>query len=73
MNILLEGLPFSNEVKSALLGEENALRLLLNSIITCETANWNEAVNLYPLNMLGSTRFMELYMDALKWAKKLNY
>lgn len=73
MDKLLEGLPFSIDVKHALLGEENALRQLLNSIINCESANWNEAVNLYPLNMLGSNRFMELYMDSLKWAKKLNY
>ena len=73
MDKLLEGLPFSNDVKQALLGEENALRQLLNSIINCESANWNEAVSVHPLNMLGATRFMELYMESLKWAKKLNY
>ncbi len=73
MNKLLEGLPFSHDVKQALLGEENALRQLLNSIINCESADWNDEIKLYPLNMLGSTRFIELYMESLKWAKKLNY
>ena len=73
MEKVLEGLPFSNDVKQALLGEDNALRQLLDSVIKCESANWNEAITAFPLNKLESNRFMELYMDSLKWAKSLNY
>ena len=73
MEQLLEGLPFSNNVKQALLGEDNALGQLLLFVINFESAKWNKVVNNYPLNMISPARFMELYMESLKWAKRLNY
>jgi len=73
MDQVLEGLPFSNDVKQALLGEKNKLGQLLALVIDCESANLNNSVNSCPLNIISSTRFMELYMESLKWAKRLNY
>ena len=73
MEEVLKGLPFSNEVKQALLGEENAMGQLLNFVIDFETANWNKAMTEYPLNTISSRRLMELYLESLKWAKSLNY
>jgi EAL and modified HD-GYP domain-containing signal transduction protein len=67
MDQVLEGLPLSRNVKEALLGEENELKRLLDFIINCEKANWLE--NQYPLNIIGANKFMNLYSDALKWAK----
>lgn len=73
MDQVLDGLPFSNDVKQALLGEKNQLGQLLISVIACESADINKPINNFPLNTISSTRFMELYMEALKWAKRLNY
>lgn len=73
MDQVLDGLPFSTDVKQALLGERNKLGQLLISVINCEFADLNKPINDCPLNTISSTRFMELYMEALKWAKRLNY
>lgn len=73
MDQVLDGLPFSTDVKQALLGEKNKLGQLLISVINCEFADLNKPINDCPLNTISSTRFMELYMEALKWAKRLNY
>jgi len=73
MTQVLVGLPLSPDVKQALLGEQNALGQLLTFVIDCESAKPDKVVNEYPLNTISSSRYMELYMDSLKWAKRLNY
>ncbi|MDX9873134.1 MAG: HDOD domain-containing protein, partial [Clostridia bacterium] len=69
MEQVLKGLPLSLNVKNALLGIENKQRKLLNLVISWEKADWQEMEAQYPL----SHQFMDLYIEALKWAKKLNY
>ncbi len=73
MGQVLEGLPLSTAVKQALLGEKNALGKLLHFVIDCESFKLNEAIYEHPLNAISASRYMELYMESLKWAKKLNY
>jgi c-di-GMP-related signal transduction protein len=41
MQQILSGLPISEGVQRALLGEHNAFRALLDCVIAGETANWN--------------------------------
>ncbi len=69
MEQVLKGLPLSVNVKNALLGIDNEQRKLLNFIMNWEKAHWEKAEDQYPM----TNKFMELYMEALKWAKKLNY
>jgi len=73
METVLKGLPFSNDVKQALMGEQNEIGQILNFVIDFESAKWNKAANTYPLSTITSTRLMELYMESLKWVKNLNY
>ncbi|HBR02738.1 MAG TPA: diguanylate phosphodiesterase [Ruminiclostridium sp.] len=69
MQQILKGLPLPINVKNALLGIDNEQRKLLKFVINWEKAHWEKAEDQYPM----TSKFMELYMEALKWAKKLNY
>lgn len=69
MEQVLKGLPLSVNVKNALLGIDNEQRKLLNFVMCWEKARWEEAAGYYPM----TNKFMNLYIEALKWAKKLNY
>lgn len=69
MERVLKGLPISVNVKNALLGFDNAQRRLLNFVMNWEKAHWEKAEDQFPM----PNRFMNLYIEALKWAKKLNY
>ena len=73
MEDVLKGLSLSNEVKEALMGEDNDQKKLLDCIIECEKANWSKVENEYPMNRIDAQRFMTMYLDAIKWVKKLNY
>ena len=73
MQQVLDTLPFSDDVKKALMGEQNAFGELLTLIIECESANWKEVNDRPLINVIGASRFTELYMQALEWAQKLHY
>ncbi|SHN52819.1 EAL and HDOD domain-containing protein [Desulfitobacterium chlororespirans] len=69
MEQVLKGLPLSIQVKHALLGAENEQRKLLNFVTAWEKGHWEKAANRFTT----SRKFMELYLEALKWTQKLNY
>ncbi|MFA7502631.1 MAG: HDOD domain-containing protein [Anaerovoracaceae bacterium] len=73
MGAVLATLPLSDAVKHALLGGKNDYRDYLDCVMAFELADWNKALQRHPINKIGSGRFMELYLDALKWAEQLNY
>ena len=73
MELVLKGLPFSYDVKQALLGENNEIGQILNFVIDFEEAKWSKAADIFPLSTISSRRIMELYMESLKWVKNLNY
>lgn len=69
MEQVLKGLPLSINVKNALLGIDNEQRKLLDFVMNWEKGRWKKAADQYPM----TNKFTELYLEALKWAKKLNY
>jgi EAL and modified HD-GYP domain-containing signal transduction protein len=71
MEEVLETLPLPQVVKEALLGEGNELSAMLSFIVACEKADWNNAV--FAGGPVDSKKLMTFYLDALKWANKLNY
>lgn len=73
IDIILKGLPLPADVTQALLGVDNPLHQLLNCIINFENANWDKMKNRHPIKQIGVPRFMILYLEALNWAKHLNY
>jgi c-di-GMP-related signal transduction protein len=73
MEKVLKGLPLSDKVKQALLGEENEQCKLLNCVIDYETANMDESEEKSIIGVIGSKKFMSIYIDAIKWVNSLNY
>jgi c-di-GMP-related signal transduction protein len=71
INDILAGLPLSEKVKHALLGSKNELRLLLDYIINFEKAEWFKMDSQPEINSIGPERFMELYVDSVKWAQSV--
>lgn len=68
---VLKGLPLSNKVKNALLGEKNELRNMLEFVVTAEKGEWKN-LNQQPIaGQIAPDRFMNLYVDALKWVKSI--
>jgi c-di-GMP-related signal transduction protein len=73
MDQVLKDLPLSGGVKCALLGDDNELRQSLNCILYYENADWNQFLKAYPMNLIGAEKFLDLYVEALKWTNQLNY
>lgn len=73
MEDFLIDMPFSDHVKEALLGVKNKQRDLLNFIIDYEKDGYIPVGKNPLLDGIGAERYMELYIDALKWANSLNY
>ena len=71
MEQILSGLPLSDGVKEALLGKKNRYRECLDYVSSCERAAWGEDTSVF--SQLEADRFMELYCDALSWARQLSY
>ena len=68
---ILNGLPLTDQVKQALLGDQNDLRRMLDYVISFEKGEWNQ-LNGHPITAtISADRFMNLYVDALKWAKSI--
>jgi len=73
MEDILTELPLSDGVKDALLGADNDMRQMLDYLLAFEKAEWSKVERLSAAYGIGMGRFMELYVDALKWANTLDY
>jgi EAL and modified HD-GYP domain-containing signal transduction protein len=73
MDKVLQGLPLSDNVKAALLGENNSQRRLLSCVIDYEQGNLDKSEEKDTIEAIGSKKFVSLYVDAVKWVKELNY
>lgn len=73
MRVIVDELALSDEVKEALLGEDNEIKNTLDMVINYELLNWN----VFEINKtaygIGQEKFMSLYLKTLMWVKKLNY
>jgi len=73
MDQVLKGLPLPVAVKQALMGEDNAQRVLLDYVIAYEKADFDSEENQRFIGQIGSKKFLSLYIDAIKWVRNLNY
>lgn len=69
MKIIIDELPFTQNVKDALLGVTNPIYDVLDIIIKHEYARFNELDLIYPIHKINQFRFMELYFEAITWVK----
>jgi len=65
-------LPLPADVKSALLGESNVPRQVLDVVIAYENGNWDEALDKARALGLAEDSPATVYSDALKWARELS-
>ncbi|NTW90729.1 MAG: diguanylate phosphodiesterase, partial [Erysipelotrichaceae bacterium] len=70
MALIVEELPFTSDVKNALLGQDNPINSTLKVIQNHEYARLNELKHDYPIEHISQTRFMELYIEAINWVKR---
>ncbi len=70
---IMDSLPLSDSVKQALLGNDNEHRKFLDCVIACESADWGAIEHRHPMDRIGVKKFMDLYIESLKWAERLNY
>ncbi len=66
---VVKGLPISGNVKNALIGEPNAQRHMLDFVMDWENARWKNLTE----HFCVPSKVVNLYLDSLKWAQKLNY
>lgn len=69
MKTIVEELPFTQDVKDALLGNDNPINNALNVIVKHEYAQLNELDLEHPIQNISQSRFMELYIEAITWVK----
>ncbi|GAB4372327.1 MAG: HDOD domain-containing protein [Calditrichia bacterium] len=64
---ILKGLPISDNVKSALLGEENPYRQVYDLIVAYERGNWVETAKFASQLNMDAQSISRLYLDSTKW------
>jgi c-di-GMP-related signal transduction protein len=69
---ILKGLPLTDTVKKALLGNTNELREMLDYIIAFEMGDWEKLESQPIAKVIPTESFMNAYVDALKWTKHIN-
>jgi c-di-GMP-related signal transduction protein len=71
LNDILKGLPLTDRVRQALLGEKNKLREMLEYVASYEKGEWEKLKDHPITTAINADRFLNLYVDALKWAKNI--
>lgn len=69
---ILEELPLDDEIKKALLGDQNKLRKGLEIIIAYERADWDTLEQLAGIGQgMTDDMLIDSYFDAIKWTQEL--
>lgn len=64
----LEGLPITDEVRAALLGDQSSAAQLLDLVIACESAEWTRLTTAAVALRLDETRIRQRYLEAVRVA-----
>jgi len=73
MEEIVEELPLTDDVRRALLGEDTEIRKALDLVLNYEIGNWREIeLNCFSTN-ITQEKFINMYVQALKWSIKLDY
>ena len=72
METAIVELPLSDNVRRALLGEQNDARSVLDAVIAHERGEWDEAARIAAGVSVHAERLPLAYADALRWARELS-
>ncbi len=67
---VLEELPLEDDVKGAILGENNSLHTILQFIFLYEKADWDTMLELARKKNIPTYMVSDAYMDAVKWVNE---
>ncbi|MCX8117547.1 MAG: HDOD domain-containing protein [Desulfobacterota bacterium] len=67
---ILEGLPIAEEIKGALLGEENRLGGIYQYLLAYEQGRWERLSELGDRLRIDETKVSSLYLEAVRWSSK---
>lgn len=70
MPVAIAELPLGGEVRSALLGEDNAPRRVLDAVVHYERGDWEPAWAAAARASLDIAELADAYQDALQWVKQ---
>ncbi|MDE3154832.1 MAG: HDOD domain-containing protein [Acidobacteriota bacterium] len=68
---ILSSLPVPHEVREALLGQSNPLRLVLDTVIAYEAADWERCAACAAAAGLSEDEMPERYLDAAEWTSHI--
>jgi c-di-GMP-related signal transduction protein len=71
MKEALADLPISQEIKSALLGEQNIFRGALDAIVAYEHGDWDQFKRMASAIKLDEYSFPPVYASSIEWATKI--
>lgn len=71
MEVIVEEMPFTKPVKDALLGKDNLIYTMLCTVLTFENTLWDEWGIFLEVLAITRERYMELYLQALRWQQAL--
>ncbi len=71
MSAVLAELPIASDVNAALVGEQNPLRDVLQTVIHYEQGNWKEFSQLAKKMALKEQKLSDLYRQALQWSRRV--
>ena len=71
MESIVEELPFTEQVKDALLGKPNIIHSALTVVLDHEFIRLEQLDMINPIFNISQSRFMELYIQAIHWVKTL--
>lgn len=69
MEILIEGLPLTENIRTALIRREGELGKILNCVLAYESGDWKNA----HYDKLTINEVRDCYLDALKWASSSDF
>jgi EAL and modified HD-GYP domain-containing signal transduction protein len=73
MKTIVDELVLTDDVKEALLGGENEIKSVLDTVINYELPKWNGFEKNKTAIGIGREKLMSLYLKALMWVRKLEY
>lgn len=71
MDLILESLPLSSDVRGALLGEQNPLRAVLDCVLAYEQARWDRASDLAVAAGIPEREIPTCYLEAVEWTRNV--
>lgn len=73
MEIIIKEIYLPNEVKDALIGNENILSKILDLTVSYEKGEWNKVIAYSDKIGIDMSKISKIYFNSLEWSKEINF